>query len=261
MWHLVSVVYQWLHQHVSPEGWSALGTWAIVLVAVIAAVIALLQVRQIRITRQRQTQPNVVAFARLNAKGWQFLDLVVANYGLTPAYHIKLKFEPLTVAPRDPGGHATELYLPDEIAVLAPGQEWRTMWDSAIPREDKRDELGSRFEGSVEFQDHDGNKFENRAILDWNTFRNTIELGDTPSESAKAIAEQLSQIGRILKSYQAEHDGIWTYPVPADEQRSYTQQRAAEAKAARDRTMRDLQGRQERPPIAPETSPEANETG
>jgi hypothetical protein len=41
------------------------------------------------------------------------------------------------------------------------------MWDSAIEREDKRDELGSRFEGFVEFEDSREKKFDNPAILDW----------------------------------------------------------------------------------------------
>ncbi len=69
LWHPVTVMYQWLHQHVSPEGWSALGTWAIAAVAAIAAFFALRQVREARITRERQAQPNVVAFIRPNAKG------------------------------------------------------------------------------------------------------------------------------------------------------------------------------------------------
>jgi hypothetical protein len=68
---------------VRADAWAALGTWATVLAAAVAAFFALRQVREARLTRERQTQPNVVAFTRPNAKVWQFLDLVVANYGLT----------------------------------------------------------------------------------------------------------------------------------------------------------------------------------
>jgi hypothetical protein len=263
LWHPVTVAYQWLHQHVSPEGWSALGTWAIAAVAAIAAFFALRQVREARITRERQAQPNVVAFIRPNAKVYQFLDLVVANYGLTPAYHVKLEFPPLTVSPYRhgvTGGQVTALHLPDEIAVLAPGQEWQTMWDAATERYNKRDELRSRFQGLVKFQDSRRNKFKNLAILDWDSHFDTIYVSDKPDESAKAVAEQLSEIGKILKSYRTEHDGIWIYPVPASEQRDYLQQEAAKRQAARDHINRAVHRGQGRHQRASDTPAETNET-
>jgi hypothetical protein len=175
-------LYQWLH-HLSPEGWSALGTWTIAGVATVTAFSALRHMREARITREKQVQPNVVAYAAPNPEVSQYLDLVVTNYGQTAAYHVKLKFPVLTVTPYEnlvTGEHTTELYIPDEIAVLAPGQEWRTLWDSAIERErhhnknDGHDVLGSRFEGTVNFQDSGGSSYTNRAILDWNSFRNTF---------------------------------------------------------------------------------------
>jgi hypothetical protein len=120
------------------------------------------------------------------------------------------------------------------------------MWDSAISREKHRDELGSQFCGKVEFQDSDGNIFENRAVLDWNTFRNTMQVADKPDESDKALAKQLSAIAAVLKGYQDEHGGVWTYSVPADQERRYLEQRAAEAKAAHDHIMAELQRGQKR---------------
>ena len=178
---LVRAVYHWLHDHVSPEGWSALGTWAIAGVAAVVAFYVLRQVREARITREKQVQPNVVAYAALNPEVSQYLDFVVTNYGQTPAYHVKLKFPVLTVTPYEnpvTGEQTTELCIPDEVAVLAPGQEWRTLWDSGIEREQYRsrnggrDVLGSRFEGTVKFRDSGGNKYTNPAILDWNSFHN-----------------------------------------------------------------------------------------
>jgi hypothetical protein len=182
-------VYHWLHDHVSPDGWSALAMWAIAGVVAFATFFALRQVREARITQaklaQKVAQPNVVAYAAVNPEVSHHLDFVVTNYGQTPAYHVKLKFPVLTVTPYEnlvTGEHTTELALPDEIAVLAPGQEWRTLWDSAIEREQHRknagrDVLGSRFVGTVTFRDSDGNSYTNRAILDWSSFRNTLSVG------------------------------------------------------------------------------------
>lgn len=214
------------------DAWAALGTWAAVAVAGVAAIFALRQVREMRLTRERQTQPNVVAFVRPNAKAHQILDLVVANYGLTPAYHVKLFFEPLTVSPyQGISGLVTSLHLPKEIAVLAPGQEWLTMWDAATERYPKRDELGSRFEGLVTFKDSRGNRFGNPAILDWDSHFDTLFVADNPSESAKAITEKLAEITGVLKTYQREHDGIWVYPVDGDQERQYRVADAAQRKA------------------------------
>lgn len=175
-------LYQWLH-HLSPEGWSALGTWAIAGVTTVTAFFALRYARDARLTREKQVQPNVVAYVAPSRDVSQYLDLVVTNYGQTPAYHVKLSFPVLTVTPYEnlvTGEHTTELYIPEEIAVLAPGQEWRTLWDSAIEREhhrnknDGQDVLGSRFEGTVSFEDSGGSSYTNRAILDWGSFRNTF---------------------------------------------------------------------------------------
>lgn len=231
------------------DQWAALGTCVGAVVAIAAAVFAGWQVLELRSTRERQTQPNVVAFTRPNAKVYSFLDLVVANYGLTPAYHVKLHVPPLTVSPylNDvTGKQVTKLHIPEEIAVLAPGQEWRTMWDAATERYSRRHELGSRFEGFVSFQDSRKNKFQNPAILDWNTHFDTRYVGDSPDESAKAITEKLGEVASVLKSYKAEHDGIWVYPVPADEERQHLQAEAAQRKAGRDHIQRMLSGAQER---------------
>lgn len=232
------------------DAWSALGTCVGALVAVAAAIFAGWQVLELRSTRERQTQPNVVAFTRPNAKVHSFLDLVVANYGLTPAYHVKLNFsQPLTVTPylnNVTGEQVTKLHIPDEIAVLAPGQEWQTMWDAATQRHDKRHELGSRFEGSVSFEDSRKHKFENPAIFDWDSHFDTLYVADKPDESAKAITEKLGEVASVLNSYKAEHDGIWVYPVPADEERQHLQAKAARVKAASDHIKKVISGAQER---------------
>jgi hypothetical protein len=223
--------------------WSALGTCVGAFVAIAAAVFAGWQVLELRSTRERQAQPNVVAFTRPNAKAYSFLDLVVANYGLTPAYHVRLNLPPLTVSP-DANGVAgrqiTKLHLPEEIAVLAPGQEWLTMWDAATARYSHRHELGSRFTGFVTFQDSRNNSFHNPVILDWNTHFDTRYVGDSPDESAKTIAAELTKVASVLKSYKAEHEGIWVYPVPAEEERQHSQAQAPQQSAAHDHILQML---------------------
>lgn len=109
------------------------------MIAGLAAWFARGQVIEARKTRERVAQPNVAVFGDLNKENWHYLDLVIKNFGETPAYGIKLTLPPLDIVPYDnllTGDQQTSLDLPDTILVLAPGQEWRTMWESGIALED-----------------------------------------------------------------------------------------------------------------------------
>jgi len=211
--------YRWLHQHLGPNDWSALGTWATALIALITVVVAgryakrqvaearkqvkvsndaLIQqaklaqkslahdAEQAQLNRKHVSQPNVVVFIDHDPQNWQYLDLVIKNFGQTPAYNIKLTLPPLELVPFQSlitGETVTELYVPTKIAVLAPGQEWRTVWDSAVKRKEYTGTLASQFDGEVEFDDEmnpeAGEKpYRNPISLDANMFHNMLRLRD-----------------------------------------------------------------------------------
>lgn len=128
-------VYGWLHHHVSPEGWSALAAWATVLIAFGAAVFAWFQVREARRTREEQAQPNVVLYTELNPSAKRFIEIVIKNFGTTPAYHVKATFDPPLKATPNllSKGKLADVPIP-EFPILAPSQEWRTGWDHSVSR-------------------------------------------------------------------------------------------------------------------------------
>jgi hypothetical protein len=181
---------------------------------------------------------------------------------------------PLPVVPYVSGAtgkQVTEVAVPDEIAVLAPGQEWRTIWDSPRRREQLREEairqkkevpeFKTRFTGTLTFQDRPAKRrkhYRNPIVLDWNAFDNTLAFAEDKPE--KTIAEQIEAVADTLKRYQYEHGGIWTYLIPADEERRYREQRAAEAKADHDLVKRAIGGGQGRHQAASGPSAETNET-
>jgi hypothetical protein len=118
-------------------GVAAISQAATVLVAGVALVYARGQVKEARETRERVAQPEVVVYVD-HHKVRRYMDLVIKNFGQTTAYNIRLTLPPLLVAPftsRLTGEEVTSLWVPETIAVLAPGQEWRTGWDSAVRRE------------------------------------------------------------------------------------------------------------------------------
>ena len=173
------------------DAWAALALWITAAIAGGALLFASLQVNEARATRKAVAQPNVVVYVDLNPGDWQYLDLVVKNFGQTPAYGIRFVGLPdLDVVPWEnllTGDHETALHVPETIVVLASGQEWRTIWDSAIAREDyeadrqlhpdrRLRQLRTVFCGEVIFLDGQDERYENPIRLDTNTFRDMQRL-------------------------------------------------------------------------------------
>jgi hypothetical protein len=147
------------------DGWhdvtnAGSGTW--LTVAAWAAVVALVYVsRQLKRNgdlKIEQMRPHVAMFVEPHAADWHVVELVVRNFGQTAAFDIEFSFLNPPIVARYENAHGDmidigELRLPGELPVLAPGQEWRTVWDSALDR----DELGGliewRFMGTVTYHD------------------------------------------------------------------------------------------------------------
>ena len=210
------------------DAWEALAQWLTLGVLAVAAWFARGQVLEGRRTRERVAQPNVVVFMDHNPKNWQYLDFVVKNFGQTPAYSIKIQMVPPDVSPyhnnitgEDVG--VTKLYVPEHIAVLAPGQEWRTVWDSAIKRKEHADELSDNdVTGTVTFWDkmvHGPSAtppYRNQIWLDPKMFRNMLRI--TSIEPAQQISQEIANVAKHLDSYHEDKKGIWVYTLPGHEE-------------------------------------------
>ena len=85
------------------------------------------------------------------------IELVVRNFGQTAAHDIRFHFvtHPTVAAYEDSrfdgSPEVAELDLPSELRYLAPGQEWRTVWDSAISREELGNAKKDRFDCSLTY--------------------------------------------------------------------------------------------------------------
>jgi hypothetical protein len=123
-------------------------------------------------------------FMEPHAADWHVIELVVRNFGKTAAYDVSFTFpHPPTVAEYENAtdGYAdvVELQLPRQLPTLAPSQEWRTVWDSALDRAELGEGIESRFPGTVTYYDRietpRGWKFwqphrrplETKVVLDW----------------------------------------------------------------------------------------------
>jgi hypothetical protein len=194
------------------------GTW-LACAALALGVIALIYTnRQIQRSRQlttEQTRPHVGMFMEPHPADWHVIELVVRNFGKTAAYNVRFAFsEPPTVAAYEQAsdGYAdvVELRLPSELPMLAPGQEWRMVWDSALDRAELQG-IESRFTGTVTYYDgperprewrfwrRARRPLETKVVLDWDTLPpvQRIELL-TSHDLAKREKQKLELLRSIL---------------------------------------------------------------
>src|SRR5665811_1084107 len=73
---------------ITAEQWTAAGTWATVVVALVAATVGLRQVREARRLREDQAQPYVVAIMEQNLTAPSIIEIAFRNYGTTAARNI-----------------------------------------------------------------------------------------------------------------------------------------------------------------------------
>jgi hypothetical protein len=157
----------------TPEQWSATAEVATAIVALCAAFLGLRQLRESQALRLRQeidaqilrrdrTQPYVAVFMEpLSAVDPKFQELVIKNFGATAAYNVQVVSEPEMV--REWEGKSQKVPLP-VVPTLAPGQEWRALWDF-FPRRHSAG-LPSRHDVTVSFEDSHGESFEFDYVLD-----------------------------------------------------------------------------------------------
>ncbi len=162
-----------------------MAAWLAVCVTIAALVYAWRQFHQAKEQGDDLAQPNVAMFMEPSASDWHLVELVVKNFGRKPAYGITFEFATPPTVPRYESADADNyvdivpLKLPLEIPYLAPSQEWRTVWDSALDRKQLGESIGSRFEGAVTFHDRPNSQqgkrkgkrsareFRTPAVLDW----------------------------------------------------------------------------------------------
>lgn len=226
------------------DAWAALAQWATAAIALGAAIFARDQVLEARKTRRRVAQPNVVVYVDLHrVRG--YIDLVIKNFGQTTAYNVRLKLQPLqtSFSTNHRGEKIESLYVPETIAVLAPGQAWRTVWDSAVRRAKHKGTLQDQYVGHVYFDDKmlpdepGKSTYRNPISLDFKMFWNTTWI--TPRKS-NTVENALYEIAGTLKSYGQEHGGVWVYTTPGHEEQQHREQQRLEMQQAHDEILRDM---------------------
>jgi hypothetical protein len=211
-------IQDWWHQVTGATSgtWLAWAVWALLVLGVVALLYTALQNRHNRRLATEETRPHVGMFMEPHAADWHVIELVVRNFGKTSAYDVSFTFpHPPTVAEYENAtdGYAdvVELQLPRQLPTLAPGQEWRTVWDSALDRTELGEGIESRFPGTVTYYDRvetprgwklwqrRRRPLETKVVLDWAALPpvQRIELM-TNHNLAKREKEKLELLRNLL---------------------------------------------------------------
>jgi hypothetical protein len=196
--------------------WLAWAAWALLALGVVALIYANQQIRRSHRRQAERTKPHVGMFMEPHAADWHVIELVVRNFGQTPAFDVQFTFEhPPTVAEYENAtdGYAdvVDLRLPRQLTTLAPGQEWRTVWDSALDRAELGEGIESRFTGTVTYYDRAEEPrgwtfwrrarrpLETKVLLDWDALppAQRIELMTT-HDLAKREKQKLELLRSLL---------------------------------------------------------------
>jgi hypothetical protein len=147
---------------------AAAGAIGTLIVAVVAARAAFRQVAEARELRQEQAQPYVAVYMEPSAATSEIVDLVIRNFGATAAHEVRLNIVP-SLQRSVQGGGSEEVWLPELLPTLVPGQEWRTMWDLGRNRKDSS--LPDKHSVKVDFKDAHGRPFSLNCELDWGAYK------------------------------------------------------------------------------------------
>ena len=221
--------------------WLAIAVWLAVALGVAALIYAHFQLKRGRELTREETRPHVAVYMEPHASDWHIIELVVRNFGETAAYDVQFTWvNPPTVAQyeneHDGMVNIAELALPSTIASLAPGQEWRTIWDSSLSRAEMGGSIEWRFAGTLKYFDQpppngrvqrrrlkrsQRHEYQSKVVLDWDDLQpvQRVELM-TGHDLAKREKQKLELLRSLLtyfhyasqetraEVYQSEIDGV-----------------------------------------------------
>lgn len=275
VWTWLNDRWDWL-ANIHADAWSAAAGWTTATIALGTVTVAgiyaskqvaaaLKQADEARDTREAQAQPNVVIYIEPNQTHWHALELVVKNFGSTPARNVQLAITPEPkVSPRPGGESATDLWYPKVIPFLAPWQEWRSYWDFAPSRFEHSD-LAIRHDAEATFEDVHGKTHTTQAVLDWHMLKDAKRIGvKSVHDLVDEIRKQndlLGSIAKSLSSFGRESGGIWAYTGDGEKESQRRDEEEAERRRRFDELDRQLRPHAHSQPAESEPNqPSADET-
>lgn len=178
---------------------TAIGTDGTVLIAILAAIPAYRAVREARQLREDQARPFVTITLEPSRASRKHLDLVVKNIGATVARDVRFLFSEPLRSTGDATGFplANVKFLHDGIAVLAPGAEYRALFDFIPGREQAKKDgaaLPDSYTATVIYKNRNGDNLPSEEyVLDYALSRGSLHVEEFGLTDLVKEARELRQ--------------------------------------------------------------------
>lgn len=237
--------------HWNAAGWAAAAAWVTVGAAIVAIGVARRQLGESKHLRREQAKPYVVAYMESYSASPHIVKLVIKNFGNTAAHDVRVEITP-TPQRTDGSAGIEAVWVPDDIAMLVPGQAWETLWDFGPARGDEP-RLPDRHEARITYIDllaPGQSREETRASLDWGQYKGRRWMTTySEHDAAKALREieksvrRWSEFGGGLSVWTRDGDAKDTVRgEQADERRRQHEGLVARMKPKSEPTAEDVEG-------------------
>lgn len=199
------------------EAVAAGAAWATVVVAIVAAALVLRQIREAQQLRLEQAKPYVIAFMEPDETNPMLVNIVVQNFGATAAVDVRVVVTPTPQRSSHAGVPVEDVWLPEVIPTLVPGQRWQTWWDVSSERADSEPAVVSRHDVSISYKDPnrppDADPELVVAVLDWDQYSGRRWAQTYGTHHA---AKALRNIEKRLRNHKLPMSGATVWVRDAD---------------------------------------------
>jgi len=178
--------------------WTAIGTWAMVLVLAITLVFVYRQVSEASKLRHEQSRPYVVVSIDIEQR-FLFV-LAVENVGTTAAHNVDLTFDkPLRSRLKEIEDVGM---LQKPIPILPPRRRMRATWESSLDVFQDEYPHPLTYEATATYSDREGRKYgPEKYTLDFRTYRGQ-------AAGMKGMPELVSAVESLQKEHAKWTDGV-----------------------------------------------------
>ncbi len=190
---MLADLWSWINQ--SSPAMTALSTIALVVITAIYAALTRGILKESRELRLSSSRPEVVVSVVLNPYSMLFLDMVIENAGLGPAYDVRFETQSTFPISKDPSLQDIGLFK-HGISILAPRQKIEFFLRNTL--ENFEELMQTRLDIKATWLDHAGLEYTRIFPLRFDHFRELPLIGDNPSvksaDALKRISDTLQKI-------------------------------------------------------------------
>jgi hypothetical protein len=150
--------------------------------------------------REAQTEPKVFVTIQPREEWINFMDLVIQNIGLGPAYNIEFEVHP--DFEYEKGKFLSEIgFMKKGLKYLAPNQKLQSFLTNTS--ENFEDKIKNSFKIKVVYQNSVGKIYEDTYLIDFSQWMGLMQLGEPPlhkiAKNIEKIQKNICYLSKVIR--------------------------------------------------------------